>query len=73
MMRGMVMMGHVGMGRLITAKCGAAGLAGSQVHPVAANFNTFFAYQFFSKLQAFDFLDMITDFSAFHKVAYFDA
>jgi hypothetical protein len=45
---------HVFVGGLVAAKRNAAGLAGTQVDPVAADLDTFLADKFFGRFQLFD-------------------
>src|ERR1700722_6046666 len=53
-MRLMVVRGHMTVGRVVTAKGDAAGLAGTQMQPPAVNFDTFFANIFFRGLPVGD-------------------
>ena len=50
----MKMFGHVLVRRLIATERCATGLAGTQVHPVAANFNAFLTFISFGLLEFFD-------------------
>jgi len=54
MMDLMIMRGHVPVGRIVTAKGDAAGLAGAQMQPPAVNFDAFLANVFFRGLDVGD-------------------
>jgi hypothetical protein len=52
---------HVGVAGLVAAEGSPAGLAGTEVYPVVAGFDTFFADVFFGQFQLFDSLHVRTD------------
>jgi len=62
------MLRHVFGGRTIAAKRNATGLAGTQVHPSAVMFNTFFANMVFAQFYFFNSEQVGTKFFISHVV-----